>query len=339
MNSRLFVAGPFLFGSLLALSASCGDDAGGGGTGGGGGEATTGTGAGSCTPSCAGKECGGDLCDGSCGTCSADQSCNDGSCVDFCGSSCAGDCGPCPSNSEQTLTCTQSGICKCDASCAPECSGKDCGDDGCGGICGSTCGSGQVCTYDGAGAPEWTCQAFAGADSTMTFFVTSKGSGPAGGDLGGLDGADAFCQSLADAAGAGGKTWRAYLSAGSTAARDRIGKGPWFNSAGEAIVDEGCGDGCVDALHQSGIAPELARTELGTQVDWANAHDILTGSGSDGTPSGSDCQSWTSSDEFDSATVGHANESSSWGSSHDTKCDQVGMQCTAGQGHLYCFAE
>ena len=76
--------------------------------------------------------------------------------------------------------------------------------------------------------------------SAMTFFVTSSGPGK-GADLGGLDGADRICQSLAQAAGAGGKTWRAYLStqgAGAVNARDRIGKGPWQNAKGVVIAKD-----------------------------------------------------------------------------------------------------
>ena len=79
-------------------------------------------------------------------------------------------------------------------------------------------------------------------------------------------------------------------------------------------------------------------TEIGTQIDWANAHDIFTGSNADGTPSGVDCAGWTSNDESAQASVGHSNEPGSWVSAHTTGCDRVGMQCTAGQGHLYCFA-
>jgi len=94
----------------------------------------------------------------------------------------------------------------------------------------------------------------------------------------------------------------------------------------------------VNELHQVGIVAENVLTERGTQLDWANAHDIFTGSDNDGTPSGNDCQGWTSSSEFDSATIGHSNQDTNWSSSHDTKCDQVGLQCTAGQGNLYCFA-
>ncbi|TIM20933.1 MAG: hypothetical protein E5Y69_31415, partial [Mesorhizobium sp.] len=74
-------------------------------------------------------------------------------------------------------------------------------------------------------------------DTTMSFFVTSVGSGK-GADLGGLAGADAHCGSLAEAAGVTGKTWRAYLSTSDTDARDRIGKGPWFNAKGDKIADD-----------------------------------------------------------------------------------------------------
>ena len=75
--------------------------------------------------------------------------------------------------------------------------------------------------------------------SSMSFFVTSVGPGK-GGDLGGLEGADRHCQSLAQAVGAGGKTWRAYLSTqgtGAVNARDRIGKGPWQNAKGIVIAN------------------------------------------------------------------------------------------------------
>jgi hypothetical protein len=274
---------------------------------------------------------------GACGACGPDEECSaTGECVAFCGSSCADGCGPCPSNSSNTLTCTASGLCKCNPTCTPDCTGKACGDDGCGGVCGSACGANQVCAYDRNAGTPWTCQGFGGADPGMSFFVTSRGTGEAGGNLGGLAGADAKCASLAEAAGVGGKTWRAYLSAGGTNARDRIGSGPWMNARGQSIVS--CGGDCLAALHTDGILAELVLTEKGTQLDWANAHDVLTGSYPDGTASGNDCEGWTSSDEFGAATVGHANEDDAWASAHDTGCDQVGMQCTAGQGHVYCFA-
>ncbi len=248
-----------------------------------------------------------------------------------CGNTCGGDC-ECPSG----LTCTQSGICKCDASCTPNCEGKSCGDDSCGGSCGD-CESGSVCSFDSSMATAWSCQPFSGADADMTFFVTSRGTYEDGGNLGGVEGADAICDKLASDAGVTGKTWRAYLSSGSTAARDRIGAGPWNNARGEAIAECEAG-GCVDALHATGLQAERALTELGTQIDWSNAHDILTGSNADGTPSGADCAGWTSNSSADQATMGHVDESSSWVAAHPTGCDRVSMQCTAGQGHLYCFA-
>src|SRR5438477_3898043 len=118
----------------------------------------------------------------------------------------------------------------------------------------------------------------------MTFFVTSVGSGK-GGDLGGLEGADRHCQQLAQGAGAGSKTWRAYLSSGganAVNARDRIGKGPWQNFKGEVIAKD------VEDLHGDGnkMGPTTSLTERGTQVagvGWApNYHDALTGSTMDG---------------------------------------------------------
>jgi hypothetical protein len=82
----------------------------------------------------------------------------------------------------------------------------------------------------------------------MTFFVTSVGPGK-GADIGGLEGADQYCQQLAQRHGAGGKTWRAYLSTqavdGKPAvnARDRIGNGPWQNFKGEIVAQN------LDDLH------------------------------------------------------------------------------------------
>src|SRR5262245_57901406 len=83
--------------------------------------------------------------------------------------------------------------------------------------------------------------AMGGAKSVTRFFVASSGSGR-GGDLGGLAGADARCQALAKAEGAGDHTWRAYLSTSASGgrpavnARDRIGKGPWYNAEGLLIA-------------------------------------------------------------------------------------------------------
>ena len=116
----------------------------------------------------------------------------------------------------------------------------------------------------------------------MSFFITSAGPGD-GANLGGLEGADAHCQKLAGAAGAAGKTWRAYLSTSSVNARDRIGSGPWFNAKGEMIAKD------VDELHGEGnkISKQTGLTEAGNPVngrgDKPNMHDILTGSNADGT--------------------------------------------------------
>jgi hypothetical protein len=189
----------------------------------------------------------------------------------------------------------------------------------------------------------------------MSFFITSVGPGN-GADLGGLAGADAYCQQLADAAGAGGKTWRAYLStqeAGGVAAenaRDRIGQGPWQNAEGAVIAAS------VDELHgTNNLDKSTALDENGEQVngrgDSPNRHDILTGSQPDGTAfaAGEDrtCGNWTSSGEG-AAMVGHHDRmglrddapSKSWNSSHPSRdgCSQEALQGTGGDGLFYCFA-
>jgi len=149
--------------------------------------------------------------------------------------------------------------------------------------------------------------------SEMTFFVTSVGSGK-GADLGGLEGADKHCQALAAAAGAGGRTWRAYLSASAADgkpavnARDRIGKGPWQNAKGVAIAKS------VEELHgANNLNKETGLTEKGAKVngrgDTPNMHDILTGSQPDGTASPGDpdrtCGNWTKGGSEGAAMVGH----------------------------------
>jgi hypothetical protein len=188
--------------------------------------------------------------------------------------------------------------------------------------------------------------------SAMTFFITSAGSGN-GGNLGGLDGADAICQRLAKAAGAGAKTWRAYLSttgAKSVNARDRIGRGPWQNAKGEVVART------LDDLHsdKNNLNKQTALTETGQVVngrgDKPNMHDILTGSSSDGraatTGGDTTCNNWTSSDAG-SAIVGHHDRQGlntsppmlSWNSSHGSKgCSQPALVSTGGAGLLYCFA-
>ena len=179
----------------------------------------------------------------------------------------------------------------------------------------------------------------------MTFFVTSV-TVAAGGNLGGLAGADAHCQRLAEAAGARGRTWRAYLStageAGSLAvhARDRIGSGPWVNVRGAAIAATNAD------LHgdSNGLRRRTALTERGDPVP----HDILTGSNADGTLAVGDltCRNWTST--FGKAMLGHADKEGaccggrerSWNSAHASDgCDLPSLRATGGAGLFYCFAQ
>jgi len=187
--------------------------------------------------------------------------------------------------------------------------------------------------------------------SSMTFFVTSAGSGK-GADFGGVAGADRHCQALATAAGAGNRTWRAYLSAqGSPVvnARDRIGKGPWQNAKGVVVARN------VDELHgTNNLTKQTALTEKGAVVngrgDSPNQHDILTGSQPDGTAfAGADdrtCGNWTKSGEG-AAMVGHHDRmglrddepSRSWNSSHPSRgCSDDALRGTGGAGFIYCFA-
>ncbi|MBW2459432.1 MAG: hypothetical protein JRI68_33375, partial [Deltaproteobacteria bacterium] len=264
--------------------------------------------------------------------CDLDQ----GSCERFCGIECGDECGNCPVDPQGGLYCTQSGLCSCDDPCVPDCTDKACGDDRCGGSCGS-CGSDEICGYTPlAPTTQWTCEPFAGTDPAMSFFVTSRGSGPSWGKLGGLAGADARCTQHAAEVGVFGKTWHAYLSTGTVAARDRIGTGPWFNAKGQSIVP--CTDNCIAALHSTGIPPELIVTERGALLDWRNKHDVLTGSLPDGTASGFDCADWTSNEATVEATVGHLDgDAFSWGSTHERGCDVLSMRCR-GAGNIYCFA-
>lgn len=193
-----------------------------------------------------------------------------------------------------------------------------------------------------------------GQGSSMTFFVTSSGSGK-GADFGGLGGADRHCQTLAAAVGAGGLTWRAYLSTqgpGAVNARDRIGKGPWHNARGVVVART------VDELHTgNNVNRETALTEKGERVlaridnpPGPNQHDILTGSRPDGTafPEGEDrtCGNWTKSGEG-SAMLGHHDRmgldaspaAHSWNSSHPSAgCSDPALVKTGGAGKLYCFA-
>ncbi len=186
-----------------------------------------------------------------------------------------------------------------------------------------------------------------GPDATpnalMTFFVTSTCNGAAGGNLGGLSGADAKCQNLATNGGAGNRTWHAYLSTDSPLgnARDRIGTGPWVNQAGTMVASN------LTTLHANGIAGPLILTELGQVVPGVPNldHDILTGSGADGNlMSGKTCSNWTDSTDASGGQVGHADLSveelggESWNSQHDPQCSMAELNSTAGTGRTYCFA-
>ena len=195
----------------------------------------------------------------------------------------------------------------------------------------------------------------------MTFFVTSVGMGN-GADLGGLIGADAYCQSLAVAAGAGNKTWHAYLSSGppiSVSARGRIGRGPWHNHAGTRMIAGDLGSLHGDTLDEARLGNQInqafALTEngdtvpslLGRAAGEALEHDILTGSQPDGRAftDGEDhtCSNWTSSAAEGSAQLGHSDKTGggngSWNSSHPSRgCSQDNLGTTGGAGRFYCFA-
>lgn len=198
------------------------------------------------------------------------------------------------------------------------------------------------------------------ADKGMSFFITSAGPGK-GGDLGGLEGADRHCQSLAAAAAAGDRTWRAYLSTQGSAlndpkvvhARDRIGTGPWYNVKGARIARN------VEQLHsaRNNLNKETALDEKGRMVNGRtekpNKHDILTGSRPDGTAfpgaffPDMTCGNWTKSGPEGSAMTGHHDRAgpvehawaTSWNSAHPTiGCNQDLVRKTGGDGLLYCFA-
>lgn len=189
-----------------------------------------------------------------------------------------------------------------------------------------------------------TAPMFAQKQST-SFFVSSAGSGN-GGNLGGLVGADKLCQSLAAKAGAGERTWRAYLSTGNpdVDARDRIGTGPWSNAKGVLIAPN------VAELHseKANINNDTALDEQGRPINAQgapNRHDILTGSTVEGRATTTTCQNWTSSSSEHSAMTGHHDRltfgkpGSPWNSAHPSKgCSQENLVATGGAGLIYCFA-
>ncbi|MED5376895.1 MAG: hypothetical protein VYC24_02320 [Acidobacteriota bacterium] len=187
----------------------------------------------------------------------------------------------------------------------------------------------------------------------MSFFITSVGTGD-GANLGGLDGADAHCQALAEAAGSTGQTWRAYLSQSASDdqpainARDRIGSGPWYNANGVEVASS------VSDLHSANneLSKENSTSESGEPIngrgDDPNKHDVLTGSQLDGMAfsDGEDhtCGDWTSNGEG-SAQVGHhdreggGDNPTSWNAAHSSRgCSQDDLVGTGGDGLYYCFA-
>lgn len=196
-----------------------------------------------------------------------------------------------------------------------------------------------------------------GDPQPMSFFITSVGLGD-GANLGGLEGADAHCQSLAAKVGRGDSTWRAYLSTQGTnavSARDRIGGGPWYAHGGRRRIatDLAMLHGDTLELARLGISfgKGVALTEQGDPVpglgDRPNRHDILTGTQPDGRAYSDDadhtCGNWTSNSEDGSAQVGHHDKqggpNGSWNSAHPSRgCSQANLEATGGAGLFYCFA-
>lgn len=189
----------------------------------------------------------------------------------------------------------------------------------------------------------------------MSFFITSVSKGD-GGNLGGLAGADAYCQTLAAAAGRGAATWHAYLSTqgpNAVNARDRIGSGPWYNARGQRVgqnVAELHGDTIEQARLGNALGKQFSLTEKNGLVngvgDTPNQHDILTGSQTDGrayTDSADHtCNNWTSN-STGNAQLGHSDKqgggNGSWNSTHQSRsCSQPDLIATGGAGLLYCFA-
>ncbi len=205
-----------------------------------------------------------------------------------------------------------------------------------------TAAAAAVCslTLGACAAPSVDAQ----TDGEPGFFITSVNPGD-GANLGGLSGADAYCTTLAEAAGLERRTWAAYLSSSEEDARDRIGDGPWYNVDGTLVAED------VDQLHDAAanmVNKQAALSETGEMIngrgDEPNRHDILTGSAADGTLSGSACDDWTSDGEG-SAMVGHhdrtggGDDPTSWNSAHGSRgCSLEDLRGTGGDGLFYCFA-
>lgn len=193
--------------------------------------------------------------------------------------------------------------------------------------------------------------ALAQAPANMSFFVTSENPGR-GGSLGGLAGADAHCQSLAQAVGAGNKTWRAYLSTDTVDAKDRIGNGPWYNAKGELIAQNVADlhspnnkiNGST-ALNEKGVAPNYLVGDPPQPAAQPLQHDILTGTNEDGTANENTCNNWTSGSDDARAMLGHADRIgrnpgvNSWNAIHASQgCSLQALAGSGGAGMFYCFA-
>jgi len=186
-----------------------------------------------------------------------------------------------------------------------------------------------------------------------SFFVTSRGPGNAG-DLGGLAGADSWCQYLAEEAGIGNREWRAYLSVNFIDARDRIGSGPWYNVDGVLIaenIEQLHADNNITnmtALDENGHLPDYL-IEVDGQAERTNpdslVHDVLTGTNEDGTAHTATCNAWGDSTPLFTAMLGHADRLgrtagvNSWVAVHESQgCDMQSLVNTGGAGMYYCFA-
>lgn len=192
-----------------------------------------------------------------------------------------------------------------------------------------------------------------GPAGNASFFVTSRNPGQ-GGNLGGLAGADAHCQALAEAAGIRGKTWRAYLSTSTVDARDRIGTGPWYNVKGELIaqnLEQLHGDNNLTnmtAIDENGDTPDylvLVDGQAQRAVENSLVHDVLTGTTEDGTKHEATCNNWTDGTASSTAMLGHADRLgrnpgvNSWVAVHPSQgCAMENLIPTGGAGMYYCFA-
>lgn len=181
------------------------------------------------------------------------------------------------------------------------------------------------------------------ADESMSFFITSENPGD-GANLGGLAGADAYCTTLATAAGSTGKTWAAYLSSSAENARDRIGSGPWYNANGVQVASSVENLLSADNNLNKGNSTNEFGLIVNGRGDEPNRHDILTGSDEFGMATDANCDDWTSNGAG-SATVGHHDRTgggdnpTSWSSAHPSRgCGLEDLRGTGGDGLYYCFA-